>query len=44
MWLREFYMQNKNKKPYKLSEFHKQRMETISQFVARHTYDKFIEN
>lgn len=30
-------------KPYELSEFHKQRMETINQFVARHTYDKFIE-
>lgn len=30
-------------KPLKLSNFQVQNMETINQFVARHTYDSFIE-
>lgn len=30
-------------KPIQLSTFQKQNMETINQFVARHTYDKFLE-
>ena len=42
MWHEILHAKTKTK-PYKLSEFHVQRMETINQFVARHTYDKFVE-